>query len=84
MTDDEVREAAADLIVSDVRDYRTRHELLSELTTAEVVRNGKSFGIVLPSLADRETLDGTDATRGFARIVLAGTRSEIDDALSFA
>lgn len=83
MTDDEVRAAAADLISAEVRDYKARHALLHELATAPVVRKGKAFGIVLPSLAGRDVLDARDPTHGFLRLVLADTQERLDEVLAF-
>jgi hypothetical protein len=87
MTDDELRQVAADVIKLRIRNHETRQAALEQLADAAAVRRGDAAGFVLPALVgwDNETLDAAlQPTYRFKRIIVAGSRARLDEELALA
>lgn len=87
MTDDELRQVAADLIKLKIRDYDTRQASLGQLADAVVVRRGNAAGFVIPALVgwgDDHLEAALQPTYRFKRIIVAGSRDRLDEELAFA
>jgi hypothetical protein len=81
MTEDDLRRAAAELLLS-IRDHKTRVAAETELATATAVHNGNAAGFVLPALLGYAPLESPLPEHGFLRLVLAASQRELDDALA--